>query len=830
MRLFPAALCCALLFTALTGRAADGLPSLPRSALVIEPVGRYGRAPFNPDPIQLAIASGSWQAPAAGGRVLAADGRERTWSSAELGEDGGLRHDALRGGYVFVQVESGEPAVVLLRARGHNMVYVNGEPRGGDPYQSGVSLLPVQLRAGSNDLLFHCSRGALSVRFEPAPAGAALSAHDTILPDLVIGEPADVVGAVHVINPTGAVRRGLSLVCRMPGGESVSTAVGDLAPLGVLQAPFRARGSAAAEGGSVSVSLSLVAEGSAAPLAELTVELNVRAADAVLRRTFISEIDGSAQYYAVLAARPQPGDPPPALVLTLHGAGVEAHGQAASYAARPWAHIVAPTNRRPFGFDWEDWGRWDALEVLADAQSRLAHDPRRVLLTGHSMGGHGAWHLGVSFPERFAAIGPSAGWASFWSYTGAARYENATRVEQLLMRATNPSDTMALARNLAPRGIYILHGDADDNVPPDQARRMRDLLADFHRDLHYHEQSGAGHWWDDSDAAGVGCVDWPPMFDLFARRRLPAPAEVRDVSFVTASPGVSSRVAWAEILAQERSLDLSRVELRCDPWERRFTGTTENVRRLALDLSHLPRRGTLTLRLDGQSLEEVAWPEGDTLHLERHLTQWSTRPPPSAELKGPHRQGPFKEAFRNRVLLVYGTRGTPEENGWALAKARYDAETFAYRGNGRLECVADADFDAARQPDGNVVLYGNARTNGAWEALLGESPVQVRPGAVQVGARVWEGEDLACLLVRPRPGSARGLVGAVGGSGPVGMRLTDRLPWFVSGVAYPDFVVFGPQVLAEGTAGVRATGYFGHDWELGTGDTAWSDEETGNRE
>ena len=111
----------------------------------------------------------------------------------------------------------------------------------------------------------------------------------------------------------------------------------------------------------------------------------------------------------------------PALVLTLHGAGVAALGQVDAYASKAWAHLVAPTNRRRFGFDWEDWGRLDAVEVLEDAQSHLESDPRRVYLTGHSMGGHGVWHLGVTYPDRFAALAPSAGWVSFFSYTGFVR-------------------------------------------------------------------------------------------------------------------------------------------------------------------------------------------------------------------------------------------------------------------------------------------------------------------------------------------------------------------------------------------------------------------------
>ena len=43
-----------------------------------------------------------------------------------------------------------------------------------------------------------------------------------------------------------------------------------------------------------------------------------------------------------------------ALILSLHGAGVEAYRQVDAYTKKDWAFVVAPTNRRPFGFDWQD--------------------------------------------------------------------------------------------------------------------------------------------------------------------------------------------------------------------------------------------------------------------------------------------------------------------------------------------------------------------------------------------------------------------------------------------------------------------------------------------
>mgnify|MGYP000497109494 CR=1 FL=1 len=69
--------------------------------------------------------------------------------------------------------------------------------------------------------------------------------------------------------------------------------------------------------------------------------------------------------------------------------------------------------------------------------------------------------------------------------------------------------------------------------------------------------------------------------------------------------------------------------------------------------------------------------------------RWRCIDKPSLKHKGPHRYGSIKEELKHRFLFVYGTRRTAEENGWACAKARYDAETFWYRGNGSVDIVED---------------------------------------------------------------------------------------------------------------------------------------------
>lgn len=806
-----------------------GSDLVPRQGLAIGAVGKSGRQPLHTDAIEAAIVAGQWRPPSAGEQVKLADGTSKAWVATTANEDGVFDQTAdqeLRGGYLYVPVEMTDRRVMLLDATGHRMVYVNGRPRVGDAYRSGNVRLPILLQAGTNDLLFRASRGALRMRLSAPSSPLLLYTRDATLPDIRVGESLDAWGAVVLINATREATDSLYLETTGSGVETVRTALPDIPPLSTRKVGFRLRGPAPSSGGKHEVTLKLIrGGGSAQVLATASVDLRAREPQQSYKVTFRSDIDGSVQYYAVQPAR-QPGTAPrrPAMFLSLHGAGVQATAQADAYYGKSWGHVVAATNRRPFGFDWEDWGRLDALEVLEHAQQRLDTDPQRTYLTGHSMGGHGTWHLGVTYPDRFGAIGPSAGWISFWSYSGAERLEGKSPVEAIMQRATAASDTLTLARNFDHFGIYVLHGDADDNVPVEQARQMRTHLSEWHRDLAWHEQPGAGHWWDASDEPGAGCVDWAPMFDFFARHQVPTDDSIRHIDFTTASPGVSAWSHWVGIEAQQRMLEPASVDVRCDPGRRRFVGTTRNVARLALRVGHLPAGEPVTVDLDDQPIPDIPWPaSGDKVWLHRAGEKWSAGGPASPDDKGPHRYGPFKDAFRHRVMLVYGTRGTEAENDWSLSKARYDAEMFWYRGNASVDVVADADFDPLHEPDRSVIVYGNSDSNSAWRQLLSDSPVVLRRGKVGVGPRELAGEDLACLLVRPRPGSARASVGVVGGTGLPGMRLTDRLPYFVSGVAYPDCIVLGTDVLQRGAAGVRLAGFFGLDWNIATGDFAWAE-------
>lgn len=457
---------------------ADSLPDVTvGQCLVVGGVVHAGRSPIHTDAVEAEIVSGNWQRPMDGDGVELAGGEIKHWSVIGTNKDGWYENDALQGGYVYAPVSVRSNCVMILQAEGDSLVYVNGAPRVGDPYEYGYVQLPVPLHAGTNDLLFECGRGRLKFSLAAPARPVTINLADTTLPDLIAGEPMDTWGAAVVVNATGETRTGLFIRASIGGQHAVQMPVPAMLPFSVRKVGFRLRGKESGdikgnleqiravlpdtprnESGEVKVSLQLTLVGNKAEkhkeLDSATTVLRIRRQDQIQKRTFISAIDGSVQYWALNPAHPiHRNHPPLAMFFSTHGAGVEALGQAEAYEPKSWGNIVVPTNRRPYGFDWEDWGRLDALEVLNIAKDELHPDPQRIYLAGHSMGGHGAWQLGALFSDHFAAVGISAGWISFFSYAGGARFTNATPVETILRRAAATSDTLLMKTNYLQEGF-----------------------------------------------------------------------------------------------------------------------------------------------------------------------------------------------------------------------------------------------------------------------------------------------------------------------------------------------------------------------------------------
>ncbi|MHB8581056.1 MAG: prolyl oligopeptidase family serine peptidase [Ignavibacteriaceae bacterium] len=796
--------------------------------MVIKLASPDGNSILSPNSIVVSMITNNWKKPYENEHVKLGNEIIGTWQRINPDSTGWFRDDSLINAYIYFRVNSDKDDIALLEGMGDRMVFINGIERSGSPYRdqdnylSGYprfdySIIPFELRKGTNEFLFECRRGYFKAEIHRNKNGIIFNNKDLTIPDLIVNKKADTYGAIPIINATKRIYKDLLVKTWSGNSVPINYSVDEVSPLSIFKIPFRIMLPGYKNPGNIKLNIEIVKKNDNKDeiLSSTSIELKVVEQNSVFKETFISSIDSSVQYYAV--------NPPSklknnlALFLSLHGAGVEAYNQARAYYHKDWGYIVCPTNRRPYGYDWENWGRIDALEVLKIVKKEFNVDENRIYLTGHSMGGHGVWHLGVNYPDKFGAIGPSAGWISFWSY-GIKALTDSTPIKKMLVRSTKQSDTYAFTMNVKPDGIYIIQGDADDNVPMRQANSIVANLSKFHKDFIYYVQHGAGHWWDLSDEPGTDCVDWAPMFDFFAHHAVAGNNRTLNIDFTTANPAISYKDNWVEIINQKKQQTLGKIKIRLEPGKREFVGHTYNIELFRIDASMLPKGKPVSVLIDNQYLSDIHLPKDEKITLQHSEGNWNVVNGYSKENKYPLRCGNFREALNHNVIFVYGTHGNKKENEWAFDKARFDAEELWYQGNSSIRILKDDEFNPNLNEDRSVILFGNSKTNSAYNKLVKESPVQINENNIKIGEKVYKGDDIACLMIRPRPGSKLASVGVISGTGIKGMDLVDLAQYYDEYVSFPDIVVYDSKILNSDDKGVIFTGYFGNDWSVKKGE------------
>ncbi len=758
------------------------------------------------DIIAWLYANGTWITPENGQLIhpiYSGNDSVFTWQTVKANEENSFGGRMLRRSFLYTQFQAPREEIVLLDARGHTQGYINGKPIAGDHYDFGYTLIPFKLKKGLNEFIYTPGRfGRVTSRLVAPAKPVMLTTRDMTVPSLIKGETDELWAAVRVINTQEKDMDDLTIRCILESGEVATYKTDRVMEMSVRKVKFRIPSTSIKhEDGKVQATLVLI-DKNEKELHRISFELSQREANTHHERTFVSNIDGSVQYYSVAPSTSTSEDQ--ALVLSVHGAGVEARNQARAYNQKDWCHVVAPTNRRPYGFNWEDWGRIDAMEVLAEAKKVFHTDLQRTYLTGHSMGGHGTWQIGVTYPDHFAAIAPCASYPDILGYgrrgQGSSLEENLHY--QTLQQSANGGRTLKLKRNYLQSGVYILHGSEDRVVPTEQARMMRDTLGSFHPNFCYYEYPGGSHWY------GNESVDWKPLFNFFQWQSIPELNEVNHIEFHTASPGISASNYWLTIHQQEEPLEFSSVDF--SRKNDTITGKATNVAALEFHFSKLNFEKNPVIVIDDQSIT----PENQNdILLKKEAGEWkmATRNPSE---KNPGRNGGFKNAFDNQVVFVYATGGSREESEWYQTKARFDAETFQYKANGSIEVIADRDFVPANYPDRNVVVYGNADNNRAWNLVLKNVPVVIKNGSILFGNNVLKGDDLGAYFIYPRSDSAIASVGVVAGTGEKGMKAGIKNNYFAGFNGYPDLLIFNTEYVNEGLDGILVSGFFNNQWKI----------------
>jgi predicted peptidase len=196
-----------------------------------------------------------------------------------------------------------------------------------------------------------------------------------------------------------------------------------------------------------------------------------------LHRVF-KDKDGNEAKYIVFVPHDYKGDRPYPLILFLHGAGetgTDGEKQAAvgigpaikkQEKTFPFIVVFPQSQKRTWKADSDDAQR--ALAIVAEVTKHYRVDPKRMYLTGLSMGGFGTWSLAAQYPDRWAAIVPICG-------------------------GGNPAD----ADKIKHIPCWCFHGDADKAVKVERSREMIQALKKAGGQPRYDEYPGVGHnSWD----------------------------------------------------------------------------------------------------------------------------------------------------------------------------------------------------------------------------------------------------------------------------------------------------------------------------------------------
>ncbi|RYE93121.1 MAG: hypothetical protein EOO75_05100 [Myxococcales bacterium] len=534
------------------------------------------------------------------------------------------------------------------------------------------------------------------------------------------------------------------------------------------------------------------------------------------RLAYRSPLDGHPSTFALYApARLEPGKRYP-LVVALHGLN-----------GRPMNMLRWAFGRDDPGHDgeWEDRHPGDFPDYPAFVVAPMAHfnsmyrhaaeddvmavtdwvsrtfpvDPRKVSITGPSMGGTGTAWVGLRFADRFAAAAPLCGY--HFNYFLRAPGEFA-RLHPWEQHQAEERSTVSWAPNGLHLPLYIVHGTRD--LPEENSG----VLIDRYKQLGYglleeHPDEGHNVWQPTyENLKGLGWLTGPTRPSDPNRVVLRTDSLRYDHADWVRIARLERSSAWGEVSAQRRTRGAGRA------YEVRTAGVA------AFELTPPTSGSSIQVTVDGARIELA---DGEPMAFERRAGRWERglTPPGPGLHKRARLAGPLRDVHHEPLVLVYGTADP------ALTRANEQVARWfgSIRPGFEIDypVVADTALTDEMARGKALVLVGGAQSNLVTRRLDDRLPIHVTtsPRRVQAGARTFTGDELGAAFVFPNPEQPDRYVVVLAGADVAGTLRAMSLPDFL-----PDFVVYdrslaparGQMVLGRATP--LAAGLFDEHWTL----------------
>jgi enterochelin esterase-like enzyme len=451
---------------------------------------------------------------------------------------------------------------------------------------------------------------------------------------------------------------------------------------------------------------------------------------------------------------------------------------------------------------WRYMGEQDVLDVLADIKKNYSVDPDRVVLSGLSNGGVGAYSIGSRHASEFSVVQAMAGAPSWRMYSGEGSVQP---IEATLMRAISAID---LVENWHSTDFRYYHGTVDPGpMRPAYVRKLDEVVKAA-------RVPARGKWFEAGHDLLYIAHRHGAIYDDFATvRRKQKPAEVHLVT----GDYRARKQHWLEITRLERYPELGRAVARANGGKLELE--VDNVRALAVSLAEAPLTGdNLEVTVNGARV--YAGPRaklGPRLELSAGSGFRVGPPEETGLVKKPGLSGPITDAYYERMVHVYGT-GRPENTGELKKLAQKGAKGWPlWLWTVEQEVVADTAVTPELAKGAHLVLYGTPGDNRVLDRIMGKLPIQVEAGAVTLGGKRFDQKGVGTRFIYPNPEAPTRYVIVNAAPTLDGVRRSHNLPDFV-----PDYVVYDATSTAARPRLVPgkpplARGFFDGRWQLPAG-------------
>ncbi len=433
-------------------------------------------------------------------------------------------------------------------------------------------------------------------------------------------------------------------------------------------------------------------------------------------RGYRSRVDGSVQPYGLIVPDSYDGSKPVRLDVVLHGRGTqltEVSFIAAHESDKPVMQDYITLEVYGRGNNAYRWaGETDVFEAIDSVKARYKIDEKKIVLRGFSMGGAGAWHIGLHFPDRWAAVEAGAGFTETKKY---AKLGPLVGYQDAMLRIY---DAVEYAANAQMVPMVGYGGEIDPQLQASMNIRARLVAENVEPPrILFLVGPGTAHKWEPGALAQSN-----QFIDAVLAKPRQEPDHIHFVTYTTAY----HQCYWLSVESVEKQYQRTEVDAERAGDEIRVT--TRNVSRLAI-------QGAGHAVIDGQRIELANFGL-----LMKTADGWR-RAGKEGRYKKPGLQGPVDDAFKDAFLVVRPT-GKPADKvagQYVAATMEQFCQEWAKYMRGEVRIKDDkqvTDEDIERY---HLILFGDLQSNRLTKRI---APMLMRS---------WPLPPLVPVLIGPNP-------------------------------------------------------------------------------